>query len=116
MGENLLITLVGNKCDRTQDRQVPYEEGQAFAQQGGLYFLETSAVTGAGVDSAFQHTAELVYQQNKAKLLQERANPGNENAYLSHGINAGAGAQGGVKLGPNGAQGAEQQDDNCCGA
>merc|ERR1719183_1072440 len=30
---DLVVTLVGNKCDRQADRQVPFEEARAFAQQ-----------------------------------------------------------------------------------
>lgn len=115
--EDLVITLVGNKCDRNQDRQVPYEEGQAFARRNCLYFLETSAVTGAGVDGAFQRTAEQVYEKNKVKIVHQRADAtAPQNDYLSHGINAGAGAgaHGNVKLGPRGAESDDQQDDSCC--
>ena len=32
----LVITLVGNKCDMVAERQVSYEEGHAFAQRNGL--------------------------------------------------------------------------------
>merc|ERR1719460_683102 len=42
---DLVITLVGNKCDKASERQVSFEEGQHFAQRYGLYFTETSAVT-----------------------------------------------------------------------
>lgn len=46
---NLIITLVGNKCDKTEDRQVSYQEGFEFAQRYNLQFVETSAVTGENV-------------------------------------------------------------------
>lgn len=37
--------LVGNKTDLTDQRDVPYEEAQAFAQENGVIFMETSAKT-----------------------------------------------------------------------
>jgi len=86
---DLVITLVGNKNDRSHERVVSYEEGRSFAQQNGLHFLETSAVTGSHVDDAFTATATLVYRKN---MLQNQTagipGPGGyrQNAYLSAGI------------------------------
>ena len=60
---NITITLVGNKADITHKRQVQRSEGEAFAKENGLLFLETSAKTGENVDAAFMQTAELVYQR-----------------------------------------------------
>lgn len=59
---DLVMTLVGNKCDKT--REISYEEGQECARQFGLLFLETSAVTGQNVDEAFTSTAKQVYLQH----------------------------------------------------
>mmetsp|Transcript_18808 Transcript_18808/g.40413 ORF Transcript_18808/g.40413 Transcript_18808/m.40413 type:complete len:261 (+) Transcript_18808:583-1365(+) len=67
--EDLTITLVGNKRDRAYERQVSYEEGSAFATEQGLYFLETSAVTGEMVDEAFMVTTKMEYE----KLLKTRS-------------------------------------------
>lgn len=110
---DLVITLVGNKCDKVADRQVAFEEGQAFAQHHGLYFLETSAVTGHMVDQAFHVTARLVDQKNARSGGYDNmsASP-STNEYLNDGIHAGSG----MKLGAKGA--ASQQprsEDACCG-
>lgn len=92
---DLVVTLVGNKNDKVHERQVSYEEGQAFAEQNGLHFLETSAVTGHNVDEAFTATARLVFM----KMMQSAPTyapedlssynsapyPG-QNAYLGGGI------------------------------
>jgi len=58
-----VIMLVGNKTDLTDQRDVPYEEAQAFAQENGVIFMETSAKTGASVEEAFLSTAKSIYQK-----------------------------------------------------
>lgn len=95
---DLVITLVGNKCDKAAERQVSYEEGHSFAHTNGLYFLETSAVTGHMVDEAFTVTARLVYQKNMQSQGYEAATPAysglapgsySQNEYLGGGISQG---------------------------
>merc|ERR1712232_1139331 len=97
---DLVITLVGNKCDKVVERQVSYEEGHAFAHRMGLYFLETSAVTGHMVDEAFTVTAKLVHQKNMQNSAYDHSTGtpygmqggyGADNQYLSGGINHGPG-------------------------
>ena len=55
--------LVGNKCDIEDRRQVTFEEGQEFASQFGMPFLETSAKATHNVDMAF----ETMTKEIKAK-------------------------------------------------
>ncbi|CAJ1011341.1 putative ADP-ribosylation factor family/Ras of Complex, Roc, domain of DAPkinase/Ras family [Leishmania naiffi] len=57
----LVIMLIGNKCDLDSKRQVSREEGEAFARNNGLMFMETSAKTSKNVDDAFLQTAALIY-------------------------------------------------------
>ncbi|TVU38979.1 hypothetical protein EJB05_12377, partial [Eragrostis curvula] len=49
---NLTVMLVGNKCDLSDRRAVSYE-GERFAAEHGLIFLESSAKTAKNVDEAF---------------------------------------------------------------
>ena len=42
--------LIGNKSDLESKRAVSYAEGEAFAQQHGLFFMETSAKTADNVE------------------------------------------------------------------
>lgn len=92
---DLVLTLVGNKCDKAAERQVSYEEGHAFAHHNGLYFLETSAVTGHMVDEAFTVTAKLVYQKTaQAEARDGGAAPDSQvsqNHYLGGGVSQGQG-------------------------
>jgi Ras-related protein Rab-2A len=47
---NLTIMLVGNKTDLAHKRVVSTEEGEQFARENGLAFMETSAKTRHNVD------------------------------------------------------------------
>lgn len=42
--------LIGNKSDLEEKRQVSKEEGERFAKEHDLFFLETSAKTDNNVD------------------------------------------------------------------
>ena len=44
-------------------REVKREEGEAFAREHGLVFMETSAKTAAGVEEAFINTAREIYDK-----------------------------------------------------
>ncbi|KAL0249480.1 hypothetical protein GEMRC1_004712 [Eukaryota sp. GEM-RC1] len=57
---DICITLVGNKSDKEDQRQVPYEEAAEFAERNGLAFLEASAKNGNNVEHAFTQTARAV--------------------------------------------------------
>lgn len=56
----MVIMLIGNKSD-LEKREVSYEEGEKFAQENGLIFLETSAKTAQNVEEAFLKTAQKIF-------------------------------------------------------
>jgi len=60
--QDMVIMLIGNKSDLDHRRQVSTKEGQQFADQNGLIFLETSAKTAANVNEAFCATARKIYK------------------------------------------------------
>jgi len=60
---NMVIMLIGNKCDLEEKRAVSKDEGERFAKQHGLFFLETSAKTDQNVDEAFIATAKSIYEK-----------------------------------------------------
>ncbi|CAD7941665.1 unnamed protein product [Amoebophrya sp. A25] len=70
---NLVITLVGNKCDLGHKREVSYEEGLNLAATENLQFVETSAVDATNVEDAFTQTAAIVYRANVG-FFQNNAN------------------------------------------
>jgi GTPase SAR1 family protein len=47
---DMVIMLIGNKSDLENRRQVSTEEGERFAKENGLIFMETSAKTAFNVE------------------------------------------------------------------
>nr|XP_020665149.1 ras-related protein Rab-2B isoform X1 [Pogona vitticeps] len=60
---HMVIMLIGNKSDMESRRAVQKEEGEAFAREHGMVFLETSAKTAANVEEAFLSTAREIYRK-----------------------------------------------------
>ena len=50
---NIVIALSGNKADLSAKRTVETEEAQAYADENGLLFMETSAKTAMNVNDIF---------------------------------------------------------------
>lgn len=49
--------------DLESRREVKKEEGEVFAREHGLIFMETSAKTAANVEEAFINTAKEIYEK-----------------------------------------------------
>ena len=105
---NMTIMLIGNKSDLQHRRAVTYEEGEAFAKEHGLVFMETSAKTAHNVEEAFINTAREIYQ----KIDQGVFDVSNE----AYGIKLGYGGNGRSAQGGSGAGGAAAQRNasSCC--
>jgi GTPase SAR1 family protein len=52
---NMTVMLIGNKCDLSHRRAVSYEEGEQFAKEHGLVFMEASAKTAQNVEEVIFH-------------------------------------------------------------
>ena len=52
---NIVIMLVGNKCDLEHLRAVPTHEAKAYAEKNALLFIETSALDSTNVEAAFHN-------------------------------------------------------------
>eukprot|EP01105_Mastigella_eilhardi_P022736 TRINITY_DN5649_c0_g1_i6.p1 TRINITY_DN5649_c0_g1~~TRINITY_DN5649_c0_g1_i6.p1 ORF type:complete len:228 (+),score=58.69 TRINITY_DN5649_c0_g1_i6:79-684(+) len=61
--QDVTIVLIGNKLDLDSQRAVSKSEGEAFAKEHGLLFLETSAKTNEHVEEAFVSTAKQIYDR-----------------------------------------------------
>lgn len=93
---NMTIMLIGNKSDLEHRRAVSTKEGEVFAQENGLVFLETSAKSAANVETAFIRTAENIYSKIKEGVY-DPSREGN-----------------GVKLGVMAAAPKSQKKSGCC--
>ena len=58
--KSVFITLVGNKCDLEEERQVSNEEGSEFATRYGLSFFETSAKNQVNIEEIFNNSADFI--------------------------------------------------------
>ncbi|XP_010518986.1 PREDICTED: ras-related protein RABF2a-like [Tarenaya hassleriana] len=59
---DMVVALAGNKADLPDARKVTTEEAKAYAQQNGLFFMETSAKTAVNVSDIFQEIARRLLQ------------------------------------------------------
>ncbi|XP_058745572.1 ras-related protein RABB1c-like [Vicia villosa] len=62
---SMIIMLIGNKCDLSKKRAVSTEEGEKFAKENGLIFMEVSAKSAENVEEAFIKTAGTIYRKIK---------------------------------------------------
>lgn len=62
-----VFVLVGNKSDKTYEREVSREEGAALARHWGCEFLETSAKTRANVEKLFTDLIRTLRYQKESR-------------------------------------------------
>lgn len=96
--------LIGNKSDLDHKRQVTTEEGEKFAKEHGLLFIEASAKTAANVEEAFIQTAKKIYE----KIQKGQLDVTNE----TYGIKLGAPMLKKSQSAPGGRS--ESQAGGCC--
>ncbi len=61
-----VVVLVGNKCDLSNLRSVSEAQARLFAEQHALSYIETSALDGSNVETAFNNIISEIYSINKA--------------------------------------------------
>lgn len=61
-GKDVVKLLVGNKVDRADERQVTRKEGEAWAKQRGMLFIEASAKTDVGIQQVFDEVVNKVLE------------------------------------------------------
>jgi len=100
---NMVIMLIGNKSDLEARRDVKREEGEAFAREHGLIFMETSAKTAANVEEAFINTAREIYDKIQEGVFDINNEANGIKIGPQHspagGNQAGQGGQGGMASG-----------------
>ncbi|KAL3675101.1 hypothetical protein R1sor_025049 [Riccia sorocarpa] len=76
---NIVVMLVGNKSDLRHLRAVSTDDGQAFSEKEGLFFMETSALESTNVENAFKQILTQIYRVVSKKALdvgEDTAAPG----------------------------------------
>lgn len=102
------IVLCGNKCDLDNDRVVTFDEGKQLADEYGVQFFETSALTGTNVEKMFTALATTI----KRKRIDDfeggslKGAPSTDNASISGGDRT-------IKLSPSDGTGQETKS-GCC--
>ena len=75
---NIVVMLVGNKCDLRHLRAVHKEEAVAFAKKHGLAFMETSALDKTGVNESFQLIMTEIYRLMSRTVSTNKADKTND--------------------------------------
>jgi len=63
--QDIVLAVVGNKCDMITARAVSREKALSFAKSINALFFETSAKEGEGLDSLFIEVSRKLVDQNK---------------------------------------------------
>ncbi|RZB80123.1 Ras-related protein RABA4d [Glycine soja] len=67
--QNIVIMLIGNKCDLGSLRAVPMEDAEELAQRENLFFMETSALESTNVETCFLTILTEIYRIHAKKSL-----------------------------------------------
>ena len=80
---NILLVLIGNKIDLEDKREVSFEEGEKFAKENNMMFLETSAKNGDNIENIFYNSAAIIDKKIEEKFYDLNV----ENCGIKIGIN-----------------------------
>ena len=69
--EKFPFVIIGNKCDRENERKVQKEKAQTWCenQGGNINYFETSAKSDTGVKAAFEKVTEMASEQTKEEEI-----------------------------------------------
>uniref|UniRef100_A0A7S2R839 Uncharacterized protein n=1 Tax=Mucochytrium quahogii TaxID=96639 RepID=A0A7S2R839_9STRA len=87
-GDDVVIVLVGNKTDKSDERQVSTDEGEEHAKKENVLFIETSAKLGYNIKTLFRKLAtalpgmenQTVATDQRVELKLQSAANNDENA------------------------------------
>lgn len=106
------IVLCGNKSDLDNDRVVTFDEGKQLADEYGVQFFETSALTGNNVEKMFTALATTI----KHKRIDEFEGGGAAVTGAASTDNASAAGEGNrpINLAPPSNENPRGTMSNCC--
>ncbi|CAN6481433.1 unnamed protein product [Victoria cruziana] len=64
---SMVMALAGNKADLADKRKVTQEEARAYAEENGLFFIETSAKAATNVNEIFHEIAKRLPRAQPAQ-------------------------------------------------
>ena len=106
---NVVKVLIGNKSDLSSLRKVSVEEGEEFAEENGMKFIETSAKNRDNVLEAFEELGreimEVMGEDDKMNLGSGSGNKG----VISIGKNTG-----GIDISAQEKQKEKEKEKGCC--
>ncbi|KAG8980227.1 Ras- protein Rab-4B [Tulasnella sp. JGI-2019a] len=98
---HLVTVLVGNKCDREEDREVEWAEASRWAAENDVHYMETSSLSGDNVESPFALAARSVLLAIESGTL-DPEKPGTGVSYGDRSLRrVSSGSRLSVKLGLN---------------
>ena len=65
------LVLIGNKCDLTEKREIPEEEGQKLSENNGFTFIETSCKDGTNIEESIKILVFKIIEKKKLERLKE---------------------------------------------
>eukprot|EP01016_Furgasonia_blochmanni_P002747 TRINITY_DN11073_c0_g1_i6.p2 TRINITY_DN11073_c0_g1~~TRINITY_DN11073_c0_g1_i6.p2 ORF type:complete len:156 (+),score=20.09 TRINITY_DN11073_c0_g1_i6:111-578(+) len=97
-GEDIVLVIAGNKCDKESERQIKLEEAENYAIKNGAKHFSTSAKSSTGLHEMFSYLAKAIIEKNKSKGESQKKRT------LLVGSDSGSGNKKGKKKG----------GDSCC--
>lgn len=104
-GAPVVRVLVGNKIDESDKRQVSRKEGEAWAHEHSMLFVESSAKTRAGIQQVFLETIMRIL--DNSALVQSAA--GGQSTVLGASSANASSTKGGADSNENG-----EANSGCC--
>ena len=81
--EEINLILIGNKCD-LEERMVEKERGEEMAEKLKIKYYETSALTGQGINEAFEGLAKQIFKnKNPNENISRNISIGHEKGKMS---------------------------------
>ena len=82
--DEISLVLIGNKRSLENERVIEKEKGEEMAEKYGTKYFEVSALTGEGINEAFEYLAKLILKMKKQDSYKNRKISLFPNAYVKN--------------------------------